>query len=58
LVRFTDAVGEKLKREGLIFNEVDRNSLKSRLGPYYARWKNEFSSTAWGLLEAEVGKLG
>ena len=26
----------------------------ARLGPYYARWKNEFGSTAWGLLEASL----
>ena len=47
----------ELRRQGLTFNNADTASMRARLGPYYAHWKSEFGSTAWGLLEAAVGKL-
>jgi TRAP-type transport system periplasmic protein len=53
-----ESLADKLKRQGLIFNTPDVSGMRARLGPYYARWKNELGSTAWSLLEAEVGKLG
>jgi len=51
------AVADKLKRQGMIFNTADINSLKSRLRGFYGRWKDEFGQTAWTLLEGHVGKL-
>ena len=48
----------KLAREGLAVNKADTSGMRARLGPYYARWKNEFGSTAWSLLEQYAGKLG
>ncbi|MFI4982627.1 MAG: hypothetical protein ACHQIO_19925 [Nevskiales bacterium] len=39
-------------------NVANTATMRARLGPYYARWKNEFGATAWSLLEAETGKLG
>jgi TRAP-type C4-dicarboxylate transport system substrate-binding protein len=52
------ALIDKLKRQGMIVNTPDTASMRAKLGPYYARWKNELGATAWGLLEAKVGKLG
>ena len=51
------ALADKLQRQGLTFNTADVTSMRSRLGPFYAHWKAEFGSTAWGLLENAVGKL-
>jgi tripartite ATP-independent transporter DctP family solute receptor len=52
------SVADKLRRQGITFNDADVSTMKARLGTYYARWKNEFGPTVWGLLEAKVGKLG
>ena len=50
---------DKLKQQGMSFNTADTTSMRARLGSYYARWKGEFGSTAWGLLEAAAGgRLG
>src|SRR5262249_3209197 len=54
----TAAYTDKLRRQGMAINTPDTRSMRARLGPYYARWKNDFGATAWGLLEASVGKLG
>ncbi len=51
------ALADKLQRQGLAFNTADVASMRARLAPYYAHWKNEFGPTAWALLENEVGKL-
>jgi tripartite ATP-independent transporter DctP family solute receptor len=48
-----------LKGKGMTVNEADRAGMRARLGDFYRRWKGEFSSTAWGLLESATGsKLG
>jgi hypothetical protein len=40
------------------FTRPDIASFRAKLGVgFYARWKKEFGSTAWTLLEAGVGKL-
>jgi tripartite ATP-independent transporter DctP family solute receptor len=52
-----NSLANKLAREGFAVNQADTSGMRARLGPYYARWKNEFGSTAWGLLEAVTGKL-
>jgi TRAP-type transport system periplasmic protein len=52
------AMADKLRRQGLIINAADTASMRGRLGPYYARWKGDFGSTLWSLLEATTGKLG
>ena len=31
---------------------------RAKLGPFYARWKAEFGTQAWDLLEKSAGKLG
>ena len=51
------SLASKLVREGLTMNKADTSGMRARLGPYYARWKNEFGPTAWGLLEQFAGRL-
>ena len=51
------ALTDKLRRQGLAVNVPDTTGMRARLGPYYAHWKSEFGSAAWGLLEASVGRL-
>jgi tripartite ATP-independent transporter DctP family solute receptor len=46
-----------LTEQGMTFTEPDKNSFRSRLGPFYASWKEKVGAKAWGLLEAHVGKL-
>ncbi len=48
----------KLQQQGMIFNDADTSGFRSRLGPYYARWRKTIGERAWTLLEAHVGKLG
>ena len=54
------SVQDKLHRQGLTFNPVDRESFKRKLiaNGYYTRWKNEFGEKAWSALESYTGKLG
>ena len=47
-----------LTQQGMKFNNADTASMRAVLGGYYARWKDNFGATAWGLLEGGVGKLG
>jgi tripartite ATP-independent transporter DctP family solute receptor len=48
----------KLAQRGMQFTRPDVASFRARLaGGFYARWKNEFGSTAWNLLESGTGKL-
>lgn len=53
-----NALRTRLADRGMIFNEADAASFKSRLGGYYARWKQEIGQRTWTLLEGHVGKLG
>ena len=43
---------------GIAFNEVDQAAFRARLPGVYATWKEKLGGKRWGLLEAEVGKLG
>ena len=44
---------------GQIFNTADVTTFRRKLGDgFYQRWKTQLGSTAWNLLEAQVGKLG
>ena len=47
----------ELRAKGMTVNQPDTAPMRAALGPYYGRWKDEFGSTAWGLLEASTGKL-
>ncbi len=47
----------KLATQGMTFNDADTSSFRPRLAAYYAHWKDVVGDRAWGLLEAQVGKL-
>jgi TRAP-type transport system periplasmic protein len=55
---FNLALAEKLGRQGMAINTADTSSFKAKLPDFYARWKNEFGSTAWSIMEKYTGKLG
>ena len=48
-----------LAARGQVFNTADVATFRKKLGAgFYRRGKQQLGSTAWGLLEAQVGKLG
>jgi len=47
----------RLTQRGMIFNDADIASFRSRLGPFYAGWRQSIGERAWTLLEGHVGKL-
>ena len=51
------AIADKLRRFGLTFNTADTDSMRRALKPFYAKWKGEFGSAAWDLLEKTSGPL-
>jgi tripartite ATP-independent transporter DctP family solute receptor len=51
------AFADKLVRLGLVFNTADTAGMRAQLKPFYAKWKDTFGPTAWGLLEQTSGKL-
>jgi tripartite ATP-independent transporter DctP family solute receptor len=60
---YTDDFNRQLETtladRGVAFNTADTATFRRKLGAgFYQRWKKQFGDTAWGLLEAEVGKLG
>ena len=48
---------DALRSKGMIVNEADTNGFRKPLGAFYARWKENYGTKAWALLEARVGKL-
>ena len=44
-----------LQGEGVAFGEADTTSMRSKLGPYYAKWKDYFGAQTWTLLENAAG---
>ncbi|HEX3549971.1 MAG TPA: TRAP transporter substrate-binding protein [Candidatus Elarobacter sp.] len=60
IMKLNDSLIGKLQSQGMAVNkltEADRASMKAKLSDYYKRWKAEFGSTAWDLLEGYTGKL-
>ena len=56
--RLNRELPSRLAQRGLVFNTADVESFRRRLGDgFYRRWKAELGTTAWRLLEAEVGPL-
>jgi TRAP-type transport system periplasmic protein len=51
------ALADKLRRRGMQLNVADTASFKARLKPAYARWRDQFGTTAWAILEAQAGRL-
>ena len=61
VMSLNDNLVGKLKGQGMEVNTLgasDRSAMKTKLADYYGRWKKEFGSTAWDLLEQYSGKLG
>jgi TRAP-type transport system periplasmic protein len=52
------AGAEALARHGMIVNEADTASIRTRLGDFTARWRARFDPAAWALLEAASGGVG
>jgi TRAP-type C4-dicarboxylate transport system substrate-binding protein len=52
----TEASG-RLAQRGMSFNQAETSSFRSKLQPFYARWKETLGRHCWNLLEAHVGKL-
>jgi len=53
-----NAEGEAVLAErGMIVNQADAASIRSRLGDFYARWKAKFPPAIWRLLEAHADGL-
>jgi TRAP-type transport system periplasmic protein len=50
-------LGPQLEKRGMIINQPDAAGFRSRLGSYYAHWKETIGSKTWTLLESHVGKL-
>jgi tripartite ATP-independent transporter DctP family solute receptor len=51
--------GRLASERGMIFNTADTASFRARLGRgFYGRWRDQLGTTAWSLLESEVGRLG
>lgn len=56
---FNRQLATTLADRGLQFNTADTESFRRKLGfGFYQRWKTQFGDKTWGLLEAEVGRLG
>ncbi len=49
-----------LEAKGMVFNEVDTEPFRAKLrdGGYYKKWREEFGSDVWTMLEKHTGKLG
>lgn len=60
---YTNALNKNLEtslaQRGQIFNTADLSGFRQKLGAdFYGRWKTQLGTTAWQLLESQVGKLG
>jgi len=48
----------QLAARGLAFNQVEEAAFRAKLAGVYTAWKPILGAKCWGLLEAEVGRLG
>jgi TRAP-type C4-dicarboxylate transport system substrate-binding protein len=51
------AGAEALARHGMIVNTADTDSIRAKLGDFYASWRARFAPAAWALLEEAAGGL-
>lgn len=51
------AGAEELARHGMTLTTADSDSFRSRLAPFYARWREKAGPAAWRLLERYIGEL-
>jgi tripartite ATP-independent transporter DctP family solute receptor len=54
-----DSLKATLEGHGMVFNEVDQASFRTKLQEtgFYSEWKEKFGAEAWGLLEKYTGPL-
>jgi TRAP-type transport system periplasmic protein len=60
-VQLSQTLISTLQGRGMVITpqaQIDLQSFRNKIGPYYARWKAEFGAGAWGALERSAGKLG
>ncbi len=60
VMKLNDSLIGKLQSQGMTVNrlsDADRGTMKAKLADYYKRWRGEFGTTAWDLLEGYSGKL-
>jgi tripartite ATP-independent transporter DctP family solute receptor len=48
---------EELRRRGMSVEIADTTSFRTRLGPFYARWREKTGASGWRLLEAYAGEV-
>jgi tripartite ATP-independent transporter DctP family solute receptor len=51
------AGAEALVRHGMLVNTADTDSIRGKLGEFYASWRARFDPAAWKLLEEAAGGL-
>ena len=56
--RLNASLRARFVERGLAFNSVDQAIFRARLSGVYREWKEKLGGKCWGLLEAEVGRLG
>ena len=47
-----------LAGHGMRVNTADADSIRAKLGDFYARWRAKFDAKIWAVLEAQVGGVG
>ena len=52
------AGADELARLGMIVNTADAASFRAKLGPFYARWRDQAGLEAWRMLETYAGPIG
>ncbi len=61
VMRLNDTLIGKLQSQGMAVNKLsaaDRATMRAKLPDFYKRWKAEFGTAAWSLMESYTGKLG
>ena len=56
----TGALQDKLTRQGLAFNQCERDSFRAKLAAagYYARRRDAYGVPVWSAAEAHTGRMG
>jgi hypothetical protein len=59
IMRLDSQLTTKLKGNGVAFNQANVNSFKQNLrnAGLYTKWRDQYGTDAWALLERAVGKL-
>jgi TRAP-type transport system periplasmic protein len=52
------AGAEELARRGMTVNTADTESFRTKLGSFYASWRQTAGPTTWRLLESYAGEIG